>query len=197
MTACLYNGDNVLIAQTNYTIPRSPLSATSAPPSTSSADVAPLTIADARANITGILRQKFGSRFASHRNYKRDCYRLNSQKVRCRVRWDHGRWRYSGAVDMRNDPADPEGTILYTNTVRRKRLHSAAPKRSSGGFGPSPTKSSCDPNYSGACLNPNASDYDCAGGSGNGPLYVQGPITVVGTDHYGLDADGDGVGCES
>jgi hypothetical protein len=55
--------------------------------------------------------------------------------------------------------------------------------------------SECDPNYSGACLNPNVSDYDCEGGSGNGPYYT-GEVTVVGVDHYGLDADGDGVGCE-
>ena len=55
--------------------------------------------------------------------------------------------------------------------------------------------SECDPNYSGACLNPNSYDYDCAGGSGNGPDYT-GPVTVVGEDHYGLDADGDHQGCE-
>ena len=53
----------------------------------------------------------------------------------------------------------------------------------------------CDPNYSGACV-PVASDVDCAGGSGNGPAYVQGPVQVVGTDIYGLDRDGDGIGCE-
>jgi hypothetical protein len=53
----------------------------------------------------------------------------------------------------------------------------------------------CDPNYSGACV-PIASDVDCAGGSGNGPAYVQGPVRVVGTDIYGLDADGDGIGCD-
>jgi len=53
----------------------------------------------------------------------------------------------------------------------------------------------CDPNYSGACV-PIASDVDCAGGSGNGPAYVQGPVQVVGTDIYGLDSDGDGIGCE-
>lgn len=56
--------------------------------------------------------------------------------------------------------------------------------------------SECDPNYSGACLDPYASDYDCEGGSGNGPDYT-GEVTVVGVDHYGLDADGDGIGCES
>lgn len=55
--------------------------------------------------------------------------------------------------------------------------------------------SNCDPNYSGACV-PIASDVDCAGGSGNGPAYVSGPVYVTGTDIYGLDRDGDGVGCE-
>jgi hypothetical protein len=53
----------------------------------------------------------------------------------------------------------------------------------------------CDPNYAGGCV-PIASDVDCAGGSGNGPAYVQGPVDVVGTDIYRLDADHDGIGCE-
>lgn len=60
---------------------------------------------------------------------------------------------------------------------------------------PSPPASNCHPSYQGACLDPNASDYDCAGGSGNGPEYT-GYVTVVGYDEYGLDADGDGAGCE-
>lgn len=58
-----------------------------------------------------------------------------------------------------------------------------------------PTQSRCDPNYAGACV-PIASDVDCAGGSGNGPAYVDGPVRVVGDDIYGLDADGDGYGCD-
>ena len=57
------------------------------------------------------------------------------------------------------------------------------------------TSSNCDSNYSGACV-PIASDVDCAGGSGNGPAYVSGPVYVVGSDIYQLDRDGDGVGCE-
>jgi hypothetical protein len=52
----------------------------------------------------------------------------------------------------------------------------------------------CDPNYSG-CLDPNAVDYDCEGGSGDGPLYT-GTVEVLGVDHYGLDDDGDGIGCD-
>ena len=52
----------------------------------------------------------------------------------------------------------------------------------------------CHPSYSG-CLNPNASDYDCIGGSGNGPYYT-GTVRVIGPDVFGLDRDGDGWGCE-
>ena len=43
---------------------------------------------------------------------------------------------------------------------------------------------------------PIASDVDCAGGSGNGPAYVTGPVRVVGVDIYDLDRDRDGIGCE-
>jgi hypothetical protein len=43
-----------------------------------------------------------------------------------------------------------------------------------------------------------AGDYDCAGGTGNGPNYVDGPVRVVdpGRDPFGLDRDGDGRACE-
>jgi hypothetical protein len=54
---------------------------------------------------------------------------------------------------------------------------------------------SCNENYSG-CLNPNASDYDCAGGSGDGPEYT-GPVNVTGYDEFDLDRDGDGVACDT
>ncbi len=54
---------------------------------------------------------------------------------------------------------------------------------------------SCDPNYAGACLEPDAYDYDCSGGDGDGPLYT-GQVRVVGDDHYDLDRDGDGIACD-
>jgi resuscitation-promoting factor RpfB len=53
----------------------------------------------------------------------------------------------------------------------------------------------CDPNYR-PCV-PIASDVDCAGGSGNGPAYVDGPVTVIGSDIYDLDRDNDGVACDT
>jgi hypothetical protein len=56
--------------------------------------------------------------------------------------------------------------------------------------------SNCDANYTGACV-PIASDVDCAGGSGDGPEYADGPVRVVGQDVYDLDNDGDGVACDS
>jgi hypothetical protein len=54
----------------------------------------------------------------------------------------------------------------------------------------------CHTSYVGVCLTPGIGDYDCAGGSGNGPNYIMGPFQVVGPDEYGLDSDGDGTGCE-
>jgi len=54
--------------------------------------------------------------------------------------------------------------------------------------------SKCDPNYSG-CV-PIASDVDCGGGSGNGPEYLYGTASVIGSDIYDLDRDGDGTACE-
>lgn len=69
-----------------------------------------------------------------------------------------------------------------------------ASSESSNNQPPPTTQSGCDPNYSGACV-PIASDVDCAGGTGNGPAYVQGHVNVIGQDIYKLDRDGDGVGC--
>lgn len=39
-------------------------------------------------------------------------------------------------------------------------------------------------------------DVDCAGGGGNGPNFVYGPVRVSPGDPHGLDRDGDGIGCE-
>lgn len=56
----------------------------------------------------------------------------------------------------------------------------------------------CNSNYSG-CV-PDVTDLpgvdvDCLG-AGDGPLFVDGRVTVLGSDVYDLDTDGDGTACE-
>jgi PASTA domain len=60
-----------------------------------------------------------------------------------------------------------------------------------------PPPANCAPGYS-PCLPQGPSDYDCSGGSGNGPAYTKPGVTyrVTGSDPYGLDTDNDGYGCE-
>ena len=78
--------------------------------------------------------------------------------------------------------ATPQAASLVPETQVSHSTPSSAPRQN------------CHPGYSG-CLNPNASDYDCAGGSGNGPYYT-GTVQVFGYDEYDLDRDNDGWGCE-
>ena len=99
-------------------------------------------------------------------------------------------------VAVSKRPSDQTaGTVLAQRPIsgldvrpgRAVRLVVAKPKP--------PPPDDCHTSYTGACLDPSASDYDCAGGSGDGPKYT-GTVQVVGPDVYGLDGDGDGIGCE-
>ena len=80
------------------------------------------------------------------------------------------------------------GSAITVTVAKKAPPPPPAPTQSAGGG------AGCTPGYS-PCLPP-ASDYDCSGGSGDGPKYT-GYVTVTGSDPYGLDADGDGAGCES
>lgn len=62
-------------------------------------------------------------------------------------------------------------------------------KPSGGGGGGGGGGANCTPGYSPCLTYHGGADYDCAGGSGNGPYYTR-------SDPYGLDADNDGYGCE-
>lgn len=87
--------------------------------------------------------------------------------------------------------------IIKYNIQASQPINTATPKQDTfdnKAVTNQPKEKSCDPNYSG-CV-PVASDVDCAGGSGNGPAYVMGPVMVIGRDIYGLDRDKDGWGCE-
>jgi endonuclease YncB( thermonuclease family) len=113
--------------------------------------------------------------------------------------WFYGaaRGRYATQLDAaaRNAKANRRGlwgacpATVYDSSRGVQTQRAAAPK-------PTPVAGKCHSSYKGACLDPAVSDYDCAGGSGNGPGYVEGPIQVVGPDEYRLDGDGDGIACE-
>jgi hypothetical protein len=95
----------------------------------------------------------------------------------------------SSNVTATPSPATPTPTVVPTPTATPPPTSTPTPKPTVA------AASNCDPNYSGACV-PIASDVDCAGGSGNGPAYVAGPVKVIGVDKYDLDRDGNGWGCE-
>jgi len=85
-------------------------------------------------------------------------------------------------------------TTSAPTTTRRRVRSTSTTRRSSAGTS---SQRNCDPSYPDTCLHVGAGDYDCSGGSGNGPNYVDGPIQVKAPDPFDLDRDGDGVGCES
>lgn len=77
------------------------------------------------------------------------------------------------------------GAVLFLGNVH---VETSSARSGTGAGG------ACTAGYD-PCLAP-AADYDCAGGSGDGPRYIEGPVTVTGDDPYGRDANGDGVGCQ-
>jgi hypothetical protein len=88
---------------------------------------------------------------------------------------------------VRDGSGTPPGCADYA-AQRAAAAQQQADDSSGGG--------NCNPNYAGACLKPDSPDYDCEGGSGDGPDYT-GVVRVVGPDVYDLDRDGDGVGCDT
>jgi beta-lactam-binding protein with PASTA domain len=89
--------------------------------------------------------------------------------------------------------------VLPDTTITLVVAKAPPPPPSTAPPAPPPTAPppNCHPSYQGECLRVGIGDYDCAGGSGNGPNYVQGTVRVVGPDEFDLDRDGDGWGCES
>lgn len=82
-----------------------------------------------------------------------------------------------------------------TTTTSRPVTTTTRPATTTTAAAPPPASSGCTAGYS-PCI-ASGDDVDCAGGSGNGPRYVPGPVSVDHAygDPYDLDRDGDGVGC--
>jgi len=128
------------------------------------------------------------------RSYTLDC--TVAETVVCRA-GDGGEVRFPrSAVDAYD--SDQAARYAATHDVGPERDVVEAPDAGGArrGEGPVSARSDCDASYEGACLDPDALDYDCAGGSGDGPEYT-GTVSVVGDDHYDLDRDGDGVACDA
>jgi endonuclease YncB( thermonuclease family) len=86
------------------------------------------------------------------------------------------------------------GACSKTRLDPDHQLHTAG-----GRYTPPKKAPACTAGYSPCLINHGGADYDCAGGSGNGPYYTRSGVTyvVTGSDPYGLDSDGNGKGCES
>ena len=112
------------------------------------------------------------------------------------------------SVRYRSTSSHPAGTVISQSRRTGVGVHpdsritmvvAKAPPPPPTTAPPPPTTRparNCDPSYPDVCLDPDAVDYDCAGGSGNGPEYVDGPIRVLPPDPFDLDREGDGWGCE-
>jgi hypothetical protein len=99
--------------------------------------------------------------------------------------------RVQGPTTVNTETQTVTDTQKVTTTVTESAARAVAPPTSGGS-----ATSNCDPNYGGECLDPGSLDYDCEGGGGDGPDYVTGPVAIIGSDHYDLDSNGNGVGCE-
>ncbi len=104
-------------------------------------------------------------------------------------------WKWGGRSN--SGRALPKGTYRINVTTLRYGLrvvghwHTVYLRRSPA--------SNCTPGYSPCLVYHGGADYDCYGGGGNGPYYTAPGVvyTVTGSDPYRLDADNDGMGCES
>jgi hypothetical protein len=102
---------------------------------------------------------------------------------------------YEDGQEVGREPAGEVVTMQPVNEVTAIGTKVVAVPKPAPAPAPAPKPAvGCSPHYTG-CV-PIASDVDCAGGSGNGPAYVAGPIQVVGSDIYDLDRDGNGIACE-
>ena len=89
-------------------------------------------------------------------------------------------------------------SVYYGQKVVSEWRTAVLKRKPSGGGGGGGGGGNCTPGYSPCLIDHGGADYDCAGGSGNGPYYTKPGVVyrVTGSDPYDLDADNDGFGCE-
>jgi hypothetical protein len=95
----------------------------------------------------------------------------------------------------------PAGTVLSQSVSPGTEVRAGRTIRlvvSKGPKPPPPPSQNCTSGYSPCLVYHGGADYDCSGGSGDGPYYTEPGVVyaVSGSDPYDLDADNDGSGCE-
>jgi hypothetical protein len=101
-------------------------------------------------------------------------------------------------VAIPDKPGTYRAMTIHRKTLRLDCLPDVSATAKHEHAPPKPPPPNCTPGYSPCLVYHGGADYDCAGGSGNGPYYTQPGVVyhVTGSDPYGLDADNDGLGCE-
>jgi hypothetical protein len=123
--------DNVFQFTGNLAPNRPPLAddqTLTTPPGTPNAKskVPPLKIREARRRLPRVLRKQYGRRFTRRRGpLTKSWSRRSTEKVRCRVRWNTRRHRYSGNVTMWKDQ-DDLNSIAFTTSIHRTRRATSA-----------------------------------------------------------------------
>ena len=102
---------------------------------------------------------------------------------------------------VREYSSKPSGTVLSQSISAGTEVRASRTIRLVISKGPKPQPSpqpNCTSGYSPCLVYHGGADYDCYGGSGNGPYYTEPGVvyTVSGSDPYDLDADNNGSGCE-
>lgn len=102
---------------------------------------------------------------------------------------------------VRKYSSKPSRTVLSQSVSAGTEVRAGRTIRLVISKGPKPQPSpqpNCTSGYSPCLVYHGGADYDCYGGSGDGPYYTEPGVvyTVSGSDPYGLDADNDGSGCE-
>jgi hypothetical protein len=120
----------------------------------------------------------------------------NPQRERARARRE--RLARRARAEARRERARARRATAARRRRAREREQEARPAaeaEAAAAAAVQPAPADCHASYD-PCLDPDASDYDCEGGEGDGPEYT-GIVTVSGPDDYDLDRDGDGTGCDS
>ncbi len=110
------------------------------------------------------------------------------RRARSALRRSEARLREARAILARSEGAVRRSTRrLAAQVEREERQAEREARRAAKEAEEAEAVSACEPGYS-PCVPTYPPDVDCA--------EVGGPVSVTGSDPHGLDADGDGVGCE-